>query len=258
MDLLGLLGTTEDSQSIQGDTAADLDHCQTGADANEHVDCRMVGAYNSLDDFWSQHYPEVFDQSYRSPGMEVFTGSVQTGCGGATSAMGPFYCPADESIYIDTSFYQTMESQLGAEGGPMAEMYVIAHEWGHHLQHTSGIMERADRGGAGATSDSVRLELQADCLAGAWVAGASTTEDSRGHTLLAAATPDQWRQTLDAAASVGDDHIQAQGGQPQHSESWTHGSSDQRMRWLERGTTWYTQDMRGFECDTFVVSGAEL
>lgn len=144
--------------------------------------------------------------------MYLESGTWSTGCGTASSAMGPFYCPPDQTIYLDTTFFQTLTTQLGAEGGPLAEMYVIAHEWGHHIQNLSGTMDRLDRSGTGPTSDGVRLELQADCFAGAWAQNAQTTEDDSGTVFLEAFTQDQLASAMDAAAAVGDDHIQQSQG----------------------------------------------
>lgn len=252
VDLTGLAPTTDPGAGSGAGEGSTVEGCETGADANENVDCRMVFAYESIDDYWATAFPQLGGQ-YVSPGMYLESGSWSTGCGQASSAMGPFYCPPDQSIYIDTSFFQTLSSQLGAEGGPLAEMYVVAHEWGHHIQNLAGIMDQINRTDTGPTSDGVRLELQADCLAGAWAQNAQSTEDESGTPFLEPFTQEQLATAMDAAATVGDDHIQESQGGSVNPEQWTHGSSEQRQRWF----------MQGYEngpssCDTFAVSGSGL
>ena len=222
-----------------------LDQCQTGADANENIDCRMQGAAAALNTYW-----ETQVDGYRAPGMIVFEGSVSTGCGNATSASGPFYCPPDQTVYIDTAFYEDLRTQFGATGGPLAQLYVIAHEWGHHIQNITGTMNGLDLQDQGPTSDGVRLELQADCYAGAWVNAASTIPDSNGVPFLVVPTDAEIADALNAAAAVGDDHIQeTMGGGQVNPETWTHGSSESRQRWFNAG---YTQGVR--VCDTFAAN----
>ncbi|MGO3885119.1 MAG: KPN_02809 family neutral zinc metallopeptidase, partial [Mycetocola sp.] len=243
VDLSGLLGGSAGlGSSIEGQTGTiteeDLSQeCTTGADANSSADCRMSAAYVSLDDFWAESYGQLSRETYHSPDFYLFSAGTSTACGYASSAVGPFYCPGDEAIYIDTSFFGQLSSQFGAEGGPLAELYIAAHEWGHHIQNISGTFDRADRQGTGPSSDSVRLELQADCYAGAWVRGASQTTDRSGNTLLEPPTEAQIASALDAAAAVGDDHIQSAGAGGVDSDSWTHGSSEQRQRWFTAGLT---------------------
>lgn len=250
VDLTGLAPAT-DPGAGSGSGDSTVENCETGADANANVDCRMVGAYTSLDDYWAEAFPDLGGQ-YASPGMYLESGTWQTGCGTASSAMGPFYCPPDQSIYVDTSFFEVLTGQLGADGGPLAEMYVVAHEWGHHLQNLGGIMDRIDRQDTGPTSDGVRLELQADCFAGAWAQNAQSTQDAEGTTLLEPFTEEQLASAMDAAATVGDDHIQSSQGGSVNPEQWTHGSSESRQKWF----------LQGYEngpgaCDTF-AAGADL
>lgn len=225
--------------------------CRTGEDANRYVDCRMVGAANSLEGYWSQELPR-YDLTYRSPSMELFTGQTQTGCGSATSAVGPFYCPADEGVYLDVGFFDVLTSQLGADEGTLSQMYVVAHEWGHHIQNIAGTMDQIERGSTGATSDAVRLELQADCYAGAWAGSAATTKDASGEAFLEPFTDEQLADALSAAAAVGDDRIQAQQGRVSP-ETWTHGSAEQRQKWFLAG-----MDGGPSACDTFSVAGGSL
>lgn len=168
--------------------------------------------------------------------------------------MGPFYCPGDESIYMDTAFFDELESMVRTELGPLAQLYVVAHEWGHHVQHIGGIMSGLDLRDTGEGSDSVRLELQADCFAGSWVAAASSTTDAAGVPLLVEPTPAEIADALGAAKVVGDDFIQREmGGGFVNPEAWSHGSSESRMRWfttgLERGVG---------ACDTFSVAASAL
>lgn len=250
VDLTGLAPATDPAAGSGGEEST-VEGCETGADANANVDCRMVGAYNSLDDYWATALPDL-DVQYASPGMYLETGTWQTGCGQASSAMGPFYCPPDQSIYVDTGFFQVLTGQLGADGGPLAEMYVVAHEWGHHLQNLSGTMDRIDRTDTGPTSDGVRLELQADCFAGAWAQNAQSTEDAAGVQLLEPFTQEQLASAMDAAAAVGDDHIQSSQGGSVNPEQWTHGSSESRQQWFLQG---YENGPRA--CDTF-AAGADV
>jgi predicted metalloprotease len=254
VDLTGLIGGsgvgTGGSTSSQGEL---LEDCDTGADANADVSCRVQGAYDSLDGYWSEAAPQVLGVSYVSPNVQLFENAVDTGCGSATSAVGPFYCPADQLIYLDTAFYDELRTQFDATGGPLAQLYVVAHEFGHHIQNISGAFDAADRSGTGPTSDAVRLELQADCYAGAWVGSATSIEDADGGTLLEPITDEQMADALNAASAIGDDRIQEQTSGQVSPESWTHGSSEQRQRWF---TTGYSEGAGG--CDTFAASAQEL
>ena len=250
VDVTGLLGGGGGQPAAEDSALAE---CQTGQDANERIDCRMKGAAASLEDYWVDAAPTI-GVAYASPqGFVLFTDAVATGCGNASSATGPFYCPPDQTLYVDTTFYDQLESQFGASGGPLAEMYVVAHEWGHHIQNLAGILERAQDGQTGPTSNSVRTELQADCFAGSWAAAASQTTDERGVPFLQPITRDQYAQAIDAAAAVGDDRIQeaTQGQVSPH--SFTHGSSEQRVRWFETG---YEDGVQA--CDTFSIDGSQL
>lgn len=249
VDLTPLAGMFGDEGNSQSTTSDSLDECTTGADANENVECRMKGASASLDAYWAGAFAQE-GITYRSPDQFVlFSGSTSTGCGNATSASGPFYCPPDESIYIDTDFFDDLRGQFGASGGPLAEMYVVAHEWGHHVQNVLGTMDNLDLRDSGPTSDSVRLELQADCYGGAWAKNASTVSDSSGVPFLQPITQAQINDALNAAQVIGDDRIQEQTSGQVQPETWTHGASDQRQKWF----------LIGFEggptaCNTFDVN----
>ena len=235
--------------SGQQDPGTPLTDCKTGADANNNVDCRVQGARDSLESYWSVEAPKMGISGYASPKVTLFTDSISTGCGNATSAVGPFYCPPDQTIYLDTGFYSDLKTKFGATGGPLAQLYVVAHEWGHHIQELSGTFDKVNQSDTGPTSDSVRLELQADCFAGAWTGSAATTKDADGNTLLEPITASQLKDALNAASVIGDDRIQKDSGSKVNPETWTHGSSAERQRWFTRGYTGGATN-----CDTFGAS----
>ena len=249
VDLTSLAGTGTSG----GNTSTDQTlHC-TAQQANTDPKCRVQGAAASIDAYWKSAAPQL-NFTYASPNPVVlFDGNTDTGCGQATTDIGPFYCPNDQTIYLDTAFYAELQSRFGASGGPLAQEYVIAHEWGHHIQNISGIMTGLDLTQTGPTSDSVRLELQADCFAGSWAGAASTTKDASGNYFLDTITDAQIADALNAAASVGDDHIQKATQGQVNQESWTHGSSAQRQKWFTYG---YEQGPAG--CDAFGASATEL
>lgn len=221
----------------------DLNRCKTGADANKFVQCRVVATGNSVDAVWKQLMP-----SYKRPRLRLFSGQVSTGCGPASSDVGPFYCPVDKTAYFDTDFFQVLVTEFGSSGGPFAEEYVVAHEYGHHVQNLLGVLGRAQSGAQGAGGNGVRTELQADCYAGIWAHYASTVkQDSTGAPYLQPLSDKDISDALSAAASVGDDRIQQQVNGHTNPESWTHGSSAQRQKWFTTGYS--TGDPN--KCDTF-------
>ncbi|MFF1574420.1 neutral zinc metallopeptidase [Leifsonia sp. NPDC058292] len=252
VDLTGFVGGGATGQTQEIGTGETLENCRTGADANANIECRMKGAAASLETYWADEMPALGGQ-YSSPQFMLFTGQTETQCGTASSASGPFYCPPDQTVYVDTTFYDELRTRFGASGGPLAEMYVVAHEWGHHIQNIGGIMDAHPGKQSGAGSDSVRIELQADCFAGAWAGAASTTKDENGVAFLQPITQAQVADALNAAAAVGDDHIQEASSGHVEPDTWTHGSSEQRQRWFGRGFT------DGAEaCDTFGVGAGSL
>ena len=250
IDLTGLAGGGE-GQPAASDSS--LEQCLTGADANENVECRMKGASASLERYWTTEAQELGFDYVGPTDLILFDGATTTGCGNASAATGPFYCPPDQTIYIDVSFYDELRGRFGWSGGPLAEMYVIAHEWGHHVQNVLGILEQSQDGQTGPTSNAVRVELQADCFAGAWAADASQVPDESGVPFLQELTPAQIQDALSAAAAVGDDRIQEATQGQVNPHTFTHGSSEQRVAWFETGF------QRGAAaCDTFSVDGSAL
>ncbi|WP_369828340.1 neutral zinc metallopeptidase [Cryobacterium sp. M25] len=175
------------------------------------------------------------------------------GGGGAASATGPFYCPPDATIYIDTAFFGDLRTRFGSSGGPLAEMYIVAHEWGHHIQNLDGTLAASHDGQTGAGSNAVRVELQADCFAGAWAGAASGTRETGGVPLLMPITPAQIQDALSAASAIGDDRIQESMQGQVNPEACTHGSSEQRQRWFQTGF-----DEGAGSCDTFAPADAVL
>jgi len=256
MQLMGGGGSLSSLDGPAGgtqDQATDSDfteRCATGAAANQYSDCRVAGTVTSLDDYWGNAFPAV-GMTLEYPGVVVFDAQVDTACGAASSATGPFYCPTDQTIYLDATFFDELQNTYGANGGPLAEMYVVAHEYGHHLQHQLGVFDIADTSQTGEDSDSVKVELMADCLAGVWAGHAATTQDSDGVTLIKPLTQQDVADALSAAAAVGDDRLQEQATGQVDESAFTHGSAEARQAAFttgyERGTV--------AACDTFGVVG---
>lgn len=239
--LLGGGGSSPALQPAAEGTSA-IESCRTGADANNRADCRVVGYVNSIQAYWTDEFQRSGSRYPRAETV-LFSGSTQSACGTASSATGPFYCPPDRAVYLDLSFFQELQGRFGAQGGNFAEAYVVAHEYGHHVQNLTGALDNRGRD-TGASSSAVRVELMADCLAGVWAHHAESTG------FLRKLTREDIAQALDAAAAVGDDRIQRSTQGRVNPESWTHGSAEQRQRWFLVGWERGTFD----DCNTFAAA----
>jgi predicted metalloprotease len=224
-----------DAGAAQGN-AQPLD-CSQGA--SESTACFVTAVVNDVQKTWTRIFQQQ-GRSYRDTKLVLYTQATPTqGCGEANSAVGPFYCPGDEKVYLDLGFFQELRDRFGAPGD-FAQAYVIAHEFGHHVQNLLGTMGKVDRQRQNNPSRdnalSVRLELQADCYAGVWAHESDVQPD-----------PSDFKEALDAAASVGDDRLQKQAGQRVNQDTWTHGSSAERMHWFQTGAQSGNID----DCNTF-------
>lgn len=196
----------------------------------------------TTEDVWTKVFREQLDRSYTPPKLVVFTGVTQSPCGGASGATGPFYCPADQKAYLDTSFFDMLSQRMGA-GGDFAAAYVIAHEVAHHVQNELGILPkvnaaRQQASKVEANAMTVRLELMADCLSGIWATNVQGLMEKG-----------DLGEALNAARKIGDDHLQRQAGRVPQPHTFTHGTSEQRARWFGRG---YDSGNVG-QCDTFAA-----
>jgi uncharacterized protein len=229
------LSTTDVGGGEQVANSDLANECKTGKDANTNHDCAIVAVINSIQAYWTDEFARS-NLTYRQAPTNFFRGGVRTGCGSATSDVGPFYCPGDSEVYIDLSFFKELTDRFGTQGGTFAEAYVLAHEYGHHVQNLLGTSNRV-REGSGPNSDSVRLELQADCYAGVWANHATTTPVSKGgKPLIRTITNDDIARALDTAGKIGDDYIQRElGGGQVDPGQFTHGTSQQRERWFRIG-----------------------
>lgn len=219
-------------------------------DALNQLDCRNTLYVNSIQAWWKKALPEHFGEAYQEADTVFFEQAVSTGCGQADSGVGPFYCPADRQIYIDLTFYRVLADQLGASG-EFAQPYVLAHEYGHHVQTLLGteaqLRRQQQRDPDAANELSVKLELQADCYAGAWARNATGTADAAGQKIFTSITDQDIQEGLDTAAAIGDDKIQQRSGGQIDESSFTHGSAAQRQEWFKRGHD--SGDPKA--CDTF-------
>jgi uncharacterized protein len=227
----------------QGTGEGDLEtRCNTAGAIDTYDDCFLVKVYNEINEVWTDEFARA-GEKYEQPGLTFFTQAVNTGCGQASSQVGPFYCPPDQMIYIDIGFLQQLQQQFGAQGR-YAQAYILAHEAGHHLQTLFGTERKVRAAQQSQPSKqnelSVAMELQADCYAGVW----SKLADDAGNVSIGDA---EVQQAQDAAAAVGDDRIQQQTQGRVDKESWTHGSAAQRKQWFTTGRT--TGDVNA--CDTF-------
>lgn len=222
-DIGQVLGGGQQEQLPSG-TSSQLEHCNTIEDGNKYADCRVDFTAQSVDQMWETMLPEQAGIQYTEPGRVVFQNSVQSGCGMASSATGPFYCPADQSAYFDVSFFDQL-NQLGGSDSPLAQMYIVAHEFGHHIQQLEGTLGLSNYNNPGADSNAVKIELQADCYAGLWVSQADKGENP----YLEPVTREQVATAIDTARAVGDDNIQKRTSGEVRPDVWTHGSSEQRQ-----------------------------
>jgi predicted metalloprotease len=237
-------GTTTTSNSggaLQpGPLGSNIASCQTGEDANNREDCRIVGYVNSIQAYWQQEMPKLGFQ-YTEAQTVLFTSQYQSACGVADTQTGPFYCPEDKLVYLDTNFFNVLTTELGGTSAPLAQAYVVAHEYGHHIQDIEGTLAQNQSSDTGPTSPSVRLELQADCYGGVWAANAVSTgylEPLQQSDIDAA---------IQEAKAVGDDWIEQKTGGTVTPDQWTHGSSAERVSWFTKGY----QSGQPSACDTF-------
>jgi predicted metalloprotease len=243
-NVLGQLGSGSNNTADNTQVAAE---CKTGADANKNLDCAVVADIDSIQNFWRQELPSM-GAKYTPARTVWFTGQVNTACGAASSGSGPFYCPGDQLVYLDLSFYDDLKTEFGAQGGLFVDAYVLAHEYGHHVQDLLGIEARINHSQTGPKSGSVRLELQADCYAGVWANHATTVPDASGHPLISDITQDDIARALDTASRIGDDYIQKNLGKGTiNQNAFTHGTSAQRDHWFSTG--YQSGDPK--RCDTF-------
>ena len=220
--------------------------------ALKQLDCRNVLYVNSIQAFWRAELPDSFGKTYQPAKTVFFSQAVRTGCGNADSGTGPFYCPTDDRVYIDLTFYKLLADQLGAPG-EFAQPYVLAHEYGHHIQDlvgTEAAMRRAQQRDPGAANQlSVRLELQADCYAGVWAKGATGTADASGQKIFKSITAQDIQEGLQTASKIGDDTLQQRSGGTINPAEFTHGTSAQRQQWFSTG--YNKGDPKS--CDTFAA-----
>jgi predicted metalloprotease len=236
-----------------GNQAADNseleESCRTGADAAAKDDCAVVAIVNSVQAYWKSAL-RGSGTTYTGSPTVFYSGSTSTGCGQGSASMGPFYCPTDKTVYIDLTFWKELETQFGADASLFTQAYVLAHEYGHHVQDLLGRMD-AMTTRSGPESDSVRLELQADCYAGVWAEHASTVPGDDGQVLISDITATDIANAVDTAGKIGDDWIQAHlGGTNPDPSQYTHGTAAQRQKWFKTGYS--TGDAN--RCDTFAAA----
>lgn len=214
---------SQGQHQTQSQGGYNLEHCDQAGAQNKYADCRAAATFESVHDIWSHVLPEQAGLEYREPSMHLFQNSVTTGCGHASSDTGPFYCPRDETAYLDVSFFDQL-TQLGGSAGPLAQEYATAHEMGHHIQNIEGTLGLSDYKNPGEDSAAVAIELQADCYAGIWANYAQRQD------ILEPVTDQQLDEAIQTARAIGDDNIQRRSGGDVDPDAWTHGSSEERSR----------------------------
>ena len=207
--------------------------------ATQQLECRNVLYINSIQAYWTKATPEYFNKQYEPATTVIFSQRVNTACGAADSGVGPFYCPGDNKVYIDLTFYDVLAKQLGAPG-EFAQPYVLAHEYGHHIQDITGQeakMRRAQQGGSESEQNalSVKLELQADCYAGVWSKAATETTDTKGQKIFKSLTQQDIEEGIQTAGQIGDDVLQKRSGNPVNPAEFTHGTAAQRQQNFQKG-----------------------
>lgn len=239
LEMLGIISQLSESGQVAGATTGTATQKSADDEASEFI----ASILGETEDVWSKFFSQSGSQ-YRPAKLVLFTGRVVSACGGAHAAMGPFYCPSDEKVYLDLSFFREMRTRLGG-GGDFAEAYVIAHEIGHHIQTLTGVSQKVDEArhrGHRVDGDGgmlVRLELQADCYAGVWAHQAQ-----QRHKWL---EPGDIEEAMSTASAIGDDRLQKQSNGTVVPDAFTHGTAEQRMRWFRIG--FETGEVR--RCDTF-------
>jgi predicted metalloprotease len=243
---INTLGGGEESAPSGNST----EQCANEQERTKLLECRNGLYVTSIQRYWQQALPESFGEQYKAAPTRIFSNRVSTGCGAADSGVGPFYCPADDKVYIDLTFYQVLSKELGAPG-EFAQPYVLAHEYGHHVQDLLGteaeMRRRQERDPGNANQESVKLELQADCYAGAWAHSAANTVDKDGDKIFTSLTDADIQEGIQTAGQIGDDTLQQRGGGEINPDGFTHGTSEQRQRWFRVG--WESGDPK--KCDTF-------
>ena len=228
----GQLPVSPDNQGAPANSGGEynLDHCNSQGAANEYADCRVEATAVSVDSVWQELLPAEAGIEYTQPGLHLFQDTVNSGCGMASAQTGPFYCPGDTSAYFDVSFFNQLE-QLGGSDAPLSQMYIVAHEFGHHIQQLEGTLSMSNYNDPGEDSAAVAIELQADCYAGLWASHADKGEDA----ILEPITQEQLTSAIQTARAVGDDNIQKRSGGEVNPDMFTHGSSEQREEAFMRG-----------------------